>query len=222
MEHSHPFQKAISCNNAGSRLIDRGDYGCAAKTLTIAFHSFKRTYNKVKKAIEEQEQDDFETQHLDDLMTEMPVSEANDVVVYTHPVYIPANMEITPESCGLFSTSITFNLALANHLCAMEKKDIPRLRTAARLYENGFSLERVRGHYSAVSPFFLMAILNNLGQIHRIIEDNEKSEKCFRQLLSTLMYLVQIKGANPLDLEMFFENTNFGLYQNISRCAGAA
>jgi hypothetical protein len=103
----------------------------------------------------------------------------------------------------------------------MEKKEIPRLRTVARLYEYGLSLERVRGHYS-VSPLFLMAILNNLGQIHRIIEENEKSEKCFRQLLSTLMYLVQIKGANPSDLEMFFENTNFGLHQNISRCAGAA
>jgi hypothetical protein len=68
-----------------------------------------------------------------------------------------------------------------------------------------------------------MAILNNLGQIYRTDEDEqETSEKCFQQLLSMLMYLVQAKAANPSHLEMFFGNTFFGMSQTSFRCAGAA
>jgi hypothetical protein len=145
-----------------------------------------------------------------------------DVVIYNHPIYIPAMMGSAAEYCCLYSSIITFNLALANQLFATEKNNQSMLRNAVRLYKFGISLERIRGKYS-VSPFFLMAILNNLGQIYRTDEDEqEKSEKCFRQLLSMLMYLTQVKAANPSDLEIFFGNTSFGLNLTSLRCAGAA
>jgi hypothetical protein len=152
------------------------------------------------------------TLNVDELMRKMPFCNDNeDVVVYNHPVYIPAMMGSTAESCCLYSSIITFNLALANHLLATETKNQFMLTNAVRLYKFGIGLERIRGKYF-VSPFFLMAILNNLGQIYRTDEDEqEKSEKYFRQLLSMLMYLVQVKATTPSDLEIFFGNTSLGL-----------
>jgi hypothetical protein len=232
---NHPFEKTITFNNAGAKHLERGDYSRAVRSLTVAFHSFKKTYNKNKKALPEENESSLSEQqqfNIDEWMRKMPscsngeeeVSDSNDdalVLVYHHPIRIPDNMEISLASYGLLSTAITFNLSLANHLWAIETKNNDTLRTAARLYEYGFSLERIRGRFS-VSPFFIMAILNNLGSIHRLMEDKEKSTKCFRQLLSTLLYLVQVKGAHPSDLKVFFDNTSFGLSQNASRCAGAA
>jgi hypothetical protein len=215
------FDKAISNNNSGANNMERGDYGSALKSLTIAFHTFRRTYNKNKKWIDRQNAPT--TLNVDELMRKTPFCNDNeDVVVYNHPVYIPAMMGPTAESCCLYSSIITFNLALANHLLATETKNQSILTNAVRLYKFGIGLERIRGRYS-VSPFFLMAILNNLGQIYRTDEDEqENSEKCFRQLLSMLMYLVQVKAAKPSDLEMFIGNTSFGLSQTSFRCAGAA
>jgi tetratricopeptide (TPR) repeat protein len=225
MNYSHDesllFDKAISNNNSGAHYMERGDYGSALKSLMIAFHTFRRTYNKNRKWIDAQIAPT--TLNVDELMRKMPFCSHNeDVVVYNQPFYIPAVLGSTAESCGLYSSIINFNLALAHHLLAMETKNQSMLNTAARLYQFGISLERIRSKYS-VSPLFLVATLNNLGQIYRTDEDEqEKSKKCFQQILSMLMHLVQVQAAKPSDLEMFFGNTSFGLPQTSFRCAGAA
>jgi hypothetical protein len=160
-------------------------------------------------------------------MKKLPCIEHDDVVVYKHPIQVPRDLDHNMENCSLISTAITFKLALANHMDGMKRRNKEVLQTAARLYEYGFSLERIRGKFF-ISPFFLVTILNNLGALHRLLEsmdethDQDRSLKCFHQLLSTLLYLTQIKGANPKDLEVFFGNTSRGMSRTSMLCAGAA
>lgn len=216
------FDKAVRYNNVGAKHMERQDYHAAIKSLTAAFHSFKKTYNLSKQSGSEERCRTSPTRfNLDEWMKKMPSGDTNDLVVYQNPVFVPSDLEVSIEACGLVSTSITFNLAMSNHLDASQSKDKEILKTAVRLYEYGFSLERIRGKFF-VSPFFLVTILNNLGHIHRLIENFDRSRKCFRQLLSTLFYLTQVKGANPADLEVFFGNSSLGLSHRYTHGAGAA
>jgi hypothetical protein len=45
-----------------------------------------------------------------------------------------------------------------------------------------------------VSPFVLMAILNNLGHLHTLLRNEEQAARCYGQLQSTGMYMLQITG----------------------------
>jgi hypothetical protein len=216
------FEKVITFNNAGAQHLERGDFRSALKALTFAFHSFKKTYNRSKHCTPEKERRrSVSNFNIDGWMKKMTYSEDAEVVIYQHPIRVPESLESSIDSCGLVSTAITFNLALANHLNGLQTKDEAILKTAARLYEYGISLERIRGRFF-VSPFFLVSILNNLGHVHRIVDDMGRSQKCFRQLLATLLYLTQTRGADPTDLEVFFGNTSLGLPSSFSHCAGAA
>lgn len=216
------FKKAITFNNAGAKHLEREDFKSALKALTVAFLCFQKTYNYNRRFAPAKERHAAVSNfNIDGWMQKMAYSEDDKVVVYQHPIQIPETLESSIEYCSLVSTAITFNLALANHLSGVQSKNKATLETAARLYEYGFSLERIRGRFF-VSPLFLVSILNNLGHLHRTVEDLDRSAKCFRQLLSTLLYLTQVRGANPKDLEVFFGNTSLGLSHNCFQCAGAA
>lgn len=232
MDNSRSFGKAITFNNAGAKHLERGDVKSALKALTIAFHSFKKTYHHNKRCrvhLSQRERQGAVSNppNMDEWMKTMPYSEDNTVVlIYQHPIRIPENLESNTawidSSSGLVSTAITFNLALTNHLRGLETKNNEALKVAARLYEHCFSLERIRGCSLFVSPLFLVSILNNLGSAHRLVEDIDRSEKCFRQLLSTLLYLTQNRGINPAEMEVFFGNISLGLPGSFLHCAGAA
>lgn len=213
-----PLKKAILLNNAGAKYLERSNYTAATKSLTMAFRYFKKTYDKSKSSFPKESSCHGSSGfNIDEWMRKVPCTDGEDIEIYGHAIIVPETLETDASSCGLISTAITFNLALANHHNALQTNDTEMFRTAARLYEYGFGLERIRGKFF-VSPFFLVTVLNNLGQIYRSVDDVDRSEKCFRQLLSTLLYLTQIKGANPKYLEIFFGNTSCYL----SRCAGAA
>jgi hypothetical protein len=78
-----------------------------------------------------------------------------------------------------------------------------------------------------ISPFALLVILNNLGHLHATLSNEGRSKKCYRQLQSTLMFLLLHKVKNQSssnvesenknqnsyskDLEVFMENATLGL-----------
>ena len=213
-----PFEKAVCLNNAGAQRLAKEDFVGAIKALSIAFHCFEKAYKRSSSHLsrEGRQEHCISNFNMDEWMVKITSSNEDDTEIYQHPIQIPYNMITDADTSGLVSTAITFNLALANHLNGLRTENKSWLSTASRLYEYGFSLERIRGN-SFVSPFFLMAVLNNLGHIHMANREIDRSQKCFRQLLSTLIYLTQIKGFNPKDLEMFYGNTTIS-----SRCAAAA
>jgi hypothetical protein len=214
------MEKLIACNNTGARHLEGGDYTTALRILTTCHTSFKRLLKR--KTGEKTENCPNTIIDIDTLMRKMSSAsnEVEDIVAYSYPLFFPPKMNTFSEFSGLFATVITFNYALATHLSALKCKEGLLLQTAANLYKDGFDLERTRGNLS-VSPFFLMATLNNLGHLYQVI-DIGRSKRCFEQLLSTLMYVVLSRRARPSDLHRYFGNTSVGLLKGTQWVAGAA
>ena len=78
-----------------------------------------------------------------------------------------------------------------------------------------------------------MAILNNLGHLHTVLQNVEQATKCYKQLQSTLMYMLQVgKHHSPRGgatqrkqhqdmIQIFLENASVGL-QTTRMTAAAA
>jgi hypothetical protein len=97
-----------------------------------------------------------------------------------------------------------------------------------------------------VSPIALLVILNNLGQLHAAMQNPDRAQKCYRQLQSTLFFLLlhrsntnindndnhnhQGSSRNDIshsvqqrnDLQVFMENATLGLQTASSRPPAAA
>ena len=131
--------------------------------------------------------------------------------VYQSPIEIPPSMMESPiasfgQDCSVLSTVIVFNLALAHHMAALHAKSNVcmdnnaqwrlLLQRATKLYQCSLRIMEVQAlneiEYSdaAVSPFFLMATLNNLTQVHVELDEHEEAiTKC--QKLLSLLYMVE-------------------------------
>jgi hypothetical protein len=80
-----------------------------------------------------------------------------------------------------------YNLALANHLDGLQRQCIERLRRAVTYYEASYKLQM---HQSLVlSVVHGMSILNNIGTIYQVLNDQQASNKFFQRLLSTMTCL---------------------------------
>lgn len=156
--------------------------------------------------------------------------------VYRRAICIPTRtlMDFLPDEHDrslVISISTIFNLALAHHLRAMELKDDGddndrrykqlQLKRAVLLYELAYKLQMEGISGSGLSTVFVMATLNNLGQIHKILMQHDTACECFQHLLSTLMFALDTGGVLPVsDLDGFFRNTAFLMFR--APAAGAA
>lgn len=126
------------------------------------------------------------------------------IFIYNRPISIPAHLQPeSQETHAIISISILFNLALAQHLRAMEF--CPRLRQqerselaarALKLYRLAFQLhhshqedEMAFGYISRPSNMLLLALMNNSGHTYYMLGDGHDSGKCFEHLFASLMWL---------------------------------
>ena len=119
----------------------------------------------------------------------IPISEADEK--YLREYGFPAHFQ---SRATTVSTAVIFNLALCHHLTALTRNNMPMLQKAAKLYELASEL---RPHNDSCT-IFLLATINNLGQIHQILKDASKSEQCFRHLLMALMFLMDWKAQGNI------------------------
>ncbi|KAG7369290.1 expressed tetratricopeptide repeat protein [Nitzschia inconspicua] len=106
------------------------------------------------------------------------------------------------------SIAVMFNLALAHHLnCLLvynnpdsssqqgqRTQGLSALGRATALYELAYTVHMQEE--TDINVEFTMAIVNNLGQAHRLTGDDEKADRCFRHLLSTMMFLRSCGGGD--------------------------
>jgi tetratricopeptide (TPR) repeat protein len=120
-----------------------------------------------------------------------------DLFVYRKPIYIPKHAK---RSRVMVSLIILYNMALANHLIALEEEDDEedeeeetncckeqRLSKAFRLYELAYKLQLAVGDQAGT--LFALFLLNNLGQIHKAMGNVNKSRQCFERVLSNVIIL---------------------------------
>ena len=99
------------------------------------------------------------------------------------------------SSCEEFSYAAVYNLALTHHLMAIKTSGIPKrtsrklLDVALSLYENAYNL-LMNSPDMDVSVLHSLAIWSNLGHVLDALGEDEKSELCYQNLLSTIVYVV--------------------------------
>merc|ERR1711935_52384 len=96
-----------------------------------------------------------------------------------------------PESEGHFMGSImpkilTFNLAIAHHLKALEEKQ-NKFKTAVRLYQLVYQTQQKEK--SKASFFFALVAANNLADVHRRLQNPLKQQQCLQFVLSAIMLM---------------------------------
>jgi hypothetical protein len=209
-------QIAIQQNNSAVSLIAAGDYDAAISALSSALITYRQI-------IMEEEADEHPQPvqiSLDQCMTQSPAAtpakvssneEESDPYMYRQAIHIPLTilLESNFQASIMVSVMIIFNIALAHQLSAVGSDDQQlKLRTAAKLYELGFSLERDENFENNSSILFTLATVNNLGLIHHKLNDGETANKCFEYLLSTMMFLIDCGEGNVCELDGFLRNVS--------------
>lgn len=227
--------QAISGNNAAVLQIEAGQYQIAIDELSAAVRSFKFLLSQSEQEISRT----HNSMTIDDCMKETSVptepNTSDSSYCYEHPIHIPANnaFRSTYRDCSMISSIVVFNLALSHHLYANQVGTIcieqhvneaaySALQKARHLYEIALSMIRdtqARFQKSSSEVIFLLAIFNNLGLVHRKLQNTEASGKCFQYVLSTLMCLTDA-GQVSSKLDGFFVNvTSLILKTTVARAA---
>jgi hypothetical protein len=136
--------------------------------------------------------------------------------IFGSPISLNQALPVTNTlCCEKLSYVIVYNLALAHHLKAMTSQLSRRMtfitfERALRLYENAHCVLMGSPEID-VSILHTLALVCNLGHLHCVLGNKERSDLCYQNLLSTMIYLVDcgevedtIEGTIPLD--GFFSN----------------
>eukprot|EP00980_Cylindrotheca_fusiformis_P017444 scaffold5439_cov132-Cylindrotheca_fusiformis.AAC.3 len=149
-----------------------------------------------------------------------------DGFIYQNPIRVVPDTSMYGCRLGMtLPLILTFNLALAHHLKAIQEHETTkkRLQIVMRLYETAYRWQREECGASQLSSLrFTMVISNNLGEIHRAVNNRTKHQLCLQHLLSIMMFAVDSLHEDDqcLDLEGFFCNTSKLILR--ASCAGAA
>jgi tetratricopeptide (TPR) repeat protein len=144
---------------------------------------------------------------------------------YTHdqPIDSPSLSCMTyAEAATIFPAILIFNQGLAQHHYGMKNNRLQHFQKAAKLYECGLKLLIVKDSPWDSSACYIVACLDNMGLIYRYLNQSEVVKKCFQQLLSTLMVLVQNRHDCVICLnEYSFPNISHLIFHGASPAAAA-
>lgn len=221
----------IAMNNRGAREIACDDFHSAIEHLSHALHSsrtcarnpldnfnqatfdisvlMEEGYNAMKAAMEAEE-----------LVPSLQRITPSDFI-YSSPISVPDSAFLVPglRTEVAISSIVIFNLALSHHLLAIQTKLLnPKQHTTAllaksmKLYELAIQLQQQDAAISSAncSKLFILSLLNNLGNIYRLLGNEVASQYCFQQLLSLLLYLNYHDGFSKIsdtsNYSTFFKN----------------
>jgi tetratricopeptide (TPR) repeat protein len=217
MVSSHVKQTLISLNNQGASLIDAGRPLGAISILVSALKFFK------EQLLSEPQDTSVVLRHcysLDDSMMSRNItyitngSCTNSDFVHRRSIHVQQDTLCNVHSV-VIAVAILFNLALAHHLTGVEKSRNPvLLKKAVKLYEHALTLARTQG-VGEYAVLFHLAVMNNLGQLHKELKQDVLAEKCFHQLLSMLMYLLDCSKEEEDALSSSYEEFLSSVYHLI-------
>jgi hypothetical protein len=134
----------------------------------------------------------------------VPKGESNETqgYMFSDPIIVDENDldSQSEEDILRFTMFLIFNLALSQHLRALEFKTISRsafrttLKKSLALYSLLYKMQLKKGTGSGLSYIHTMALINNLAQIHAVNEDEEKSRECLGYLLNYLIFYTEYIG----------------------------
>jgi tetratricopeptide (TPR) repeat protein len=137
--------------------------------------------------------------------SEKIMSTPNDLSIFLNPIRVPGMLPGS-KVCKTLSLIAMFNLAICNHRNAIvNNMDRRMLRKALQLYELAYAIQMQEGIDMTLTP--TMIIMSNVGNIHKIMGNDDNAMQCFQHLLSTLMFLVEAGERDMVwEFDGFFEN----------------
>jgi tetratricopeptide (TPR) repeat protein len=128
--------------------------------------------------------------------------------IYRHPIRA-IHLPLQDEEY-IISVILVFNMALSHHLTAIEgeRGDYEnQLLGALKLYELGFCMQ-MRGDVH-MDMTYALAMVNNCAQIYKAMNRQQKAQKFFRHMLSSLMMMIENGEAETVDeLDGFLWNAS--------------
>lgn len=211
---------AIELNNQGAQLIRFGRCDEAAALLLDAVRQFREGKQYLVSVDHTHSRSSQRTTITKTRKTQRKC--LLDEYVYAIPFHLE-NTRIEPR---LIQISIIFNFAIARHLRALtshKSKRERRLRTTLKLYNWVLSLERsIKEGDSLLGLLPCLGLINNCAQIHRQLNKEDKAEKMFGILLSSLM-VVKERGerVDVEDLAGFYSSISHLILKrsNVARAA---
>ena len=121
--------------------------------------------------------------------------------VFRDPIEIPLDVvptmqEPSDKLVNKFVVVIMYNLALAVHLSSLQCQDFASLTRARKLYELAFQMHLEES--CDVTLLYSLALMNNLGLIYHSLGEEERSNTCFKNMLATMMYLLESDEAKTI------------------------
>jgi hypothetical protein len=208
----------IDQNNMGVEMLEAGNYAGAIGPFSVALKTYERIMN-----VADRSSSQTVSTNLDQCMAQSHHRRADIVLheegdiehfLYRQAIRIPPTMvleESTYRATIMGSSMVIFNLALAHQLAAMEEGNNLRemmLRKALKIYELGFNMVLQKEYADEPSTMYILATVNNLGLAHQQLNDRHTATKCFKHLMSALMYLIDCGegDSNNWDFEGFLRN----------------
>jgi tetratricopeptide (TPR) repeat protein len=204
--------EAKCLNNEGIHYINKGNYEEAMKLISKGLSLVKQvllvqdrptktdSYNMNMDENETLPCEFLELDPEDPSAALIEASRGNKPFIFSSPIYVPSdvNQAVTLQNLGTLSFILLYNLALTHHLSAIDGQlCLKKLQKALSLYELAYTLQMTED--IELSMLQTMAIVNNLGQIHTALGNQDQSQSCFEHLLSTIMLLKDYGDRESVD-----------------------
>ena len=193
------MQSVIKMNDNAAVMMENGKQKEAILALDAALSVMRKSIGK------EGEHDEIaisvqnplrDAQHPKKPISSYTVEMGNDFV-YKSPI----RSHMLEEGVDSFTMSIVivFNMALANHLQALESKErkTERLKKALKLYELSFCMQ-MKGS-GKLNMTQVLALVNNCGQAYKALNLPKKANRFFQHMLSTIMAMIEIGEAEDVE-----------------------
>jgi hypothetical protein len=210
----------IAClNNDGANLLESGESAGAVEAFTKALRMSRRLMSDGDNSGTLMN-DASAAYSLDQVIELNRAAEEErdcDASVFQRAVRIKNDSTSTwgilsePQGIQMMAGIAILNLALTFHLAALRDDNTfnvtrnQALQKAVKLYECTFELQHSEDWES--SSLVVMAILTNLAHAHALLGNMQVSDECSRQLLSTLMFLMQTENTREgASFDLFLGN----------------
>lgn len=227
-----PTAITYSLNDQGAKLIERGNYEGAIEVLVKALKLWEQVETAESCPCSHCSLDECIRGSMPSVVVQQSLckgmvvtdceemAETDDRFIFRRPIFAPNNFRNDFHTPGVtLSLIIILNLAMAHHMSAIEHNHCrQRLQKALQLYELAHQLQLEE---EVCSPRATMIVANNVGEIHRAVQNYNKHTMCLQHLLSTMMYMIDCRvPVSSVELEGFFKNTSQLILHN--NCASAA
>jgi tetratricopeptide (TPR) repeat protein len=125
----------------------------------------------------------------------VPVSSDEKMFVFRNPLLVSEKRTGSFQVSAKTSLVALYNLAMAYHLSGLQNQCAKRLKQALSYYELSYKMLLDEQHVVVSQA---MIILNNIGQIHRLLQNEEGAKNCFQYLLTTMMFVQQTGEASRI------------------------